>query len=118
MDNILKINHFIIGLLILVGSYMVYKIWSNVEGFNEQAGQFCTTCSGKTFNQCSDCFNCGFCVDQFGNGSCIGGDHKGPWNKERCARWYSGNPYTFMKQMNDNYKCSYGPKASNRIIGV
>ena len=118
---------FIIILVVLIIFVMIqdkesYKklkqIRSSVEGFNNQAGRFCLKCRGKTFNQCVGCFNCGFCVDKYGRGQCIGGDHKGPFNFERCARWYSGDPYTFMMQKNANYGCKDGPRSSNRIIGV
>lgn len=95
---------------------LIYDI--GTEAFNDQVGQFCTTCAGKTFNQCSRCFNCGFCVDKLGNASCIGGDHKAPYNFERCAQWYHTDPYAFMLQRNANYRCGYGPKSSNRLIGI
>ncbi len=88
------------------------------EGYNDQTGRFCTTCRGKTPNQCMRCFNCGFCVDRWGNAQCIGGDHKGPFNFERCMSWYHTDPYSFMLQRNANYKCSYGPRSSNRLIGI
>lgn len=91
---------------------------NGVEPFNEEVGQFCKTCRGKTFNQCLGCFNCGFCVDKWGNGGCIGGDHKGPFNFERCAKWYSGDPYSFMMQQNADYGCDDGPRSSNRVIGI
>ena len=90
----------------------------HIELFNETSGRFCPTCKGKTFNQCQRCFNCGFCVDRWGNSQCIGGDVKGPFNYEKCARWYYVDGYSRMMQDNENYKCSYGPRSANRIIGV
>lgn len=88
------------------------------EHFNEQVGKFCTECHNKTFNQCLSCFNCGFGIDKFGNSACIGGDHNGPFNYEEVALWYYGDPWSRMQYNNQHYKCSYGPKQSNRIIGV
>lgn len=110
-------------LLIVVGLIVVCLILNfnksgGVEGFNEQAGRFCHTCAGKNFNQCSQCFNCGFCVDKWGNGGCIGGDHTGPYNFERCAFWYSGDPYARMNQRNMDYQCSFGPSNASRAIGI
>ena len=87
------------------------------EFFNESVGQMCGTCEGKTINQCLACFNCGFCVDKFGNSKCVGGDvASGAYNKENCAMWYVRDPFQRMQQMNDNYKCSYGPPQKNRVI--
>ena len=110
----------LLGLLIIVLIIFVIILMTknNKEGFNEQVGTFCYTCKEKTPNQCLRCFNCGFCVDQFGNAKCIGGDQYGPWNREKCARWIYGDPFSRMIQDNDNYKCSYGPKSMNRIITV
>ncbi len=114
MQNLLLI------LVVLAIAYFVFFENKNdkVEGYNDQAGRFCTTCSGKTPNECMRCFNCGFCVDKDGNAACIGGDHKGPFNYERCTAWYSGDPYARMLQRNANYRCSYGPRSSNRLIGI
>lgn len=113
-------NKFYLILAVIV-FIIILVIWFNrhrlTEGFNENSGQFCRTCEGKTFNQCSSCFNCGYCVDRYGNAECIGGDHKGPYNFERCDRWYSGDPYSYMLQQNANYGCQ-GPRSSNRLIGV
>lgn len=107
-------------IILIVIRFVKNNIITNVtENFNEQNGQLCFTCENKTMNQCLECFNCGFCVDQFGNGKCIGGDAaSGPYNNESCRLWYQSDPYVLMKQRNANYKCSYGPRSSNRLIGV
>ncbi len=104
---------FIIGLFV----YLHCKN-KKIEGYNDQTGRYCMTCAGKTLNQCLQCFNCGWCTDKHGNSGCIGGDHKGPWNFENCAKWYHGDPFSFMMQRNANYRCSYGPRSSNRLIGI
>jgi hypothetical protein len=88
------------------------------EGFNDESGRFCSTCAGRTFNQCTRCFNCGFCVDKWGNSGCIGGDAKGGYNFEQCAAWYYIDPYSRMMQNNERNQCNNGPISSNRIIGV
>ena len=116
------LEQFILFLFIIVFIAIIFHSYFNneiKEGYNEQNGQFCTTCKGKTPNQCMKCFNCGWCVDRWGNAGCIGGDaNSGPYNYERCMSWYHTDPYVLMKQRNANYKCSYGPRSSNRIIGV
>lgn len=107
----------LIIVLILIVAYFGYK--PITEGFNRDTGQFCSTCTGKTFNQCMNCFNCGFCVDKWGNASCLAGDvRSGPYNKENCALWYTTDDWTTAVQNNENYRLSYGPKQSNRPIGI
>ncbi len=79
-----------------------YKVQDNkVEKYNDTSGQLCITCNGKNINQCLNCFNCGFCVDEYGNSQCIGGNYIGPFNKEKCVRWYHGDPYAYMIRRND-----------------
>lgn len=112
--------------LILIITVTLFGIMNNTrnlvvckEGFNEQTGQFCPSCVGKTFNQCLQCFNCGWCVDKWGNGACIGGDaNQGPYNKENCAKFYHTDPFVWMKQINEDRKCSYGPSNANRVLGI
>lgn len=112
-------NSLFLILLIIIVSYIVVTDTTpikKIETFNEQNGQFCITCREKTLNQCMKCFNCGFCIDRKGNAACIGGDHRGPYNFERCAYWYHTDPYSRMIQQNVNYKCSYGPSNYSRTI--
>lgn len=109
-------------LLIFITLFIIYCAYydhkNTTENFNEQSGRFCPTCANKTINQCLRCFNCGWCVDKYGNSGCIGGDSSGPYNAENCARWYYIDGFTYMTQRNNDYKCSYGPRSSNRLIGV
>ncbi len=112
----------ILAAIILI-IYLKYKSKSSPEGFTDLAGHFCGSCNNLTYNQCLNCANCGFLVDQFGNSGCIGGDHKGPYNYEKGKYWYYyGSPWTQMlqDQMSDtdsgHYKCSYGPSQANRRI--
>ena len=95
---------------------------TNSEPFTDLAGQFCGSCKNKTYNQCINCANCGFLVDEFGNSGCVGGDHNGPYNYEKGSKWYYYSPWTQMlqDQMSDvdsgHFKCSYGPSQANRRI--
>jgi hypothetical protein len=92
-----------IALCVIIVFVYIYKLYMNAnihatEGYNDQVGQFCRDCSGKTFNQCLSCFNCGWCVDKYGNSGCIGGDQNGPYNYESCAKWYHGDPWYAMNE--------------------
>lgn len=111
-------------LIVLIILFVIYYLfikdisWRQpelgVEGFNESTGKLCNSCSNKTYNQCLNCFNCGFCVDKYtGKGRCVAGDHNGPYNYDDCHNWYSGDSFLAMNKMNNNYKCSYGPHQMN-----
>jgi len=107
----------ILILVTLLISYFIYP--KNIEGFVRDSGKLCGTCADKTYNQCLDCFNCGWCVDKWGNAGCLGGDAaSGPYNKEECAIWKTTDPWTTAQRHNQNYKLSYGPKQANRVIGI
>ena len=84
---------FTIVVIIIIIVLILYFLRQNkIEGYNDQTGRYCISCSDKTFNNCLNCFNCGWCVDNFGNGMCIGGDHRGPYNYENCAKWFRRRP--------------------------
>lgn len=108
-----------IGLLIITIFYFMYK---GIEHFNENSGQLCLDCKGKTFNDCLKCHSCGFAVDKDGNSACIGGDANGPYNYEDAARWYHGDQYSYMIQKNalglSNKQYYKGPRQENRVIGI
>lgn len=111
----------IIVLLVISIVILLYIInQKDYELFNDQVGTLCLSCDKKTLNQCTQCFNCGYIVDQFGNGKCIGGDHNGPFNNEKYALWYYGDPWSRMLYNNKHYLNTYGktPKAANRVIGI
>ena len=114
MNNLLVFAIIAIGLI-----YVMNQNKNSKEGFSNKSGQFCPTCRGKTPNQCFGCANCGVLVDMYGNSGCIGGNIRGPYNKEGTqanSQWYHGDPYARMIQNNANYKCSYGPSNASRVI--
>ena|SRR3972149_7053776 len=113
-------NYLLVILIILIIIFLFNRNYFGIkiENYDDTYGKLCTTCGEKNVNQCRQCFNCGFCVDQYGNGKCIGGDHKGPFNFEKCFRWYYSDPYSYMLQRNMDYKCNDGPRNSNRLIGI
>jgi hypothetical protein len=114
-------NFFLYCFIIIIIFALIYQSSDyNQENFNEQNGQFCYTCNNRTFNQCLQCFNCIWAVNQDGEGACIGGDIKsGPYNYEsNIIKYYSTDPWLSQRYRNKKYKCSYGPRQSNRLIGI
>lgn len=99
-----KITVVLVIVLIICLFMKRYNVLEYNEGFNQTSGQLCITCNGKNINQCLNCFNCGFCVDEYGNSQCIGGNYLGPFNNEKCVRWYHGDPYSYMIRRNDLLK--------------
>ena len=113
------LNRILISLIVLIVIWLIFS--SRSEPFAEISGQFCGSCQGKGVNQCTNCFNCLYMVDQWGNSQCLGGDiASGPYNKEKYALAYAADPYLRMKYNNKHYLSSYGftPKAANRRIGI
>lgn len=108
-----------IYILLIVLAIVLLFNYNKTEHFNEESGRFCSSCKDKTFNQCLNCFNCGWCKDEFGNEGCIPSDiANGPYNNEKCAQLYQGDPWLRMQQNNKNYETEMGPKQGNRIVGV
>lgn len=93
----------IIGFFVIL--IIIFFFRSSLEHFNDTSGKFCNSCENKTLNQCTSCFNCGFCVDEWGNSGCIGGDRNGPFNKEKCKRWYYVDPFSYMIRNSPPYPC-------------
>ena len=86
-------NKIIIIIIIIV--IFIYFFKPNIhEGYNSQSGQFCQDCNSRPFNTCLQCFNCGICVNKYGDYKCVPGDYKGPYNMERCVYWYNRDPFT------------------------
>ena len=109
----------ILIIIVLIVLFIYMYAQRNVEGFATTSGNFCNSCTDKNFNQCTNCFNCGYCVDRWGNSKCIAGNvASGPANNEQCALWYPSDDWQVAKEHNKNYKLSYGPKQSNRVIGI
>jgi hypothetical protein len=83
-------------------------------------GTYCTDCNNKNYNQCMNCFNCGYCIDKQGKGICLPADNvSGPYNKEFCYLWYYGDPFDWMKYKNvkeNKQKCSLGNDNSIRAL--
>lgn len=103
--------YYVIGLLALCGFilYIVNMDCGKTEGFVGGFGdrmrtygryyfpsyydifgkfsRYCTQCGWKSRTTCSDCNNCGYCIDYDGNGKCEPGDSRGPYFREDCVVW-------------------------------
>lgn len=86
----------LIVLYIIKSSGLFNNVQNNkVEGFDGKVGWHCRSCSNKTINQCMQCYNCGFCLDNEGKASCVPGDVHGPYDKKKfCHMWYHSDPYS------------------------
>lgn len=111
-------NCILISLIVLIVIWLVIR--NRSEPFAEISGQLCSDCTGKGINQCTNCFNCLYIIDQFGKGSCLSGDvASGLYNKEKYALAFAADPYLRMKWNDKNYLSAYGlsPMSANRVIG-
>ena len=73
-------------LVIIIIFILIYKL-SSTENFGRISGKWCDDCTKKSFGQCMDCFNCGFCLTESNKGYCTKGTVFGP-NKmsEKCLK--------------------------------
>lgn len=81
-------------LILVVLIIVFFSKKKNVENFDGKYGLVCS-CKNKTINQCVQCYNCGFCLDNKGSAQCIPGDVHGPYDsKKKCLVWYHNDPYS------------------------
>lgn len=89
-------------ILLLVILFIIYKILfssNNNENFNRTNGKWCDNCEKKSFGQCLDCFNCGFCETESGMGFCTKGNVYGPNNHKTCKRWIHNDDFVSMTNL-------------------
>ncbi len=87
----------IIFILLIILLFIIYNSKENFFTYfgpanNIDSYRYCDSCDKKTTYQCSECINCGVCVN--GNVSkCISGDKDGPGkdNEEKCEQWIYGD---------------------------
>ena len=86
-------------LVIIIIFILIYKL-SSTENFGRISGKWCDDCTKKSFGQCMDCFNCGFCLTESNKGYCTKGTVFGP-NKmsEKCNRWIHNDDYITMMHL-------------------
>jgi hypothetical protein len=69
---------------------------NKIDLFNNTTGKQCIDCYKKSFGQCLDCFNCGYCDNK-----CISGNIFGPSDKKiKCKRWFHNDDYINIKYFN------------------
>jgi hypothetical protein len=79
--------------LVLIVLFIIYKYF-NTENFGRISGKWCIDCNKKSFGQCMDCFNCGFCLTESNKGYCTSGTVFGPKDKsDKCLRWIHNDDY-------------------------
>lgn len=87
-----RIKKWIIFLILsLITLYFISYKPSEKEPF------YCPDCFRNAWvghYECMQCSNCGWCVDNYGTGSCGVGDQNGPYFKD-CRSWYYRNVCIF-----------------------
>ena len=82
--------------------YCLYNSYCN-ENFNLTTGKWCINCEKKTFGECMDCFNCGFCATGPNQGYCTKGNLFGPDKyTEKCQKWIHNDE--FSRELNRTNK--------------
>ena len=81
-------------LSILLTICVLFLIY-NQEHYGRIHGKWCEKCNKKTFGQCMDCFNCGFCLTGADSGYCTSGTYMGPSVRDKtCKRWIHNDEYS------------------------
>lgn len=75
------------------------NVMSKIEAFSGKYGNVCRNCDSKTFGECLECADCGFCINDFSS-KCVSGDVHGPF-EGKCQKWYQNDPFTRAELSND-----------------
>ena len=98
--------------------FRFFDIFERYEQFNNYSGINCYSCENKNPNECLMCFNCGFGVDDNGNGRCLAGTKEGPANNESVSVWYHRDPYERNRERNDIEMYKKRNCSTNRLLTV
>ena len=101
----------ILIILIIIIAFIIN--YYRFETFNDQSGQFCLACENKNFNQCTACFNCSWC-----DGKCIAGDLNGPYNNQRCNKYYNRDAFSQITVKQNLYDCSKDYRKFRSITSI
>ncbi len=71
------------------------KLLQLAEPADQTGSVFCKDCTNLRKEHCGLCRNCGWCINQKGEGKCVPGDKKGPHFHSDCDIWR--HPYHFGK---------------------
>lgn len=92
--------------------------WKNYEHFWYYPTNvlFCPSCDYKNKQTCKTCNNCGYCLTNKGNGTCVAGDKNGAYYKKDCIDWEYGEKInTPMYATPTQYYTSGFPRKSNHF---
>lgn len=68
--------------------YYYYPYWWYDSPYYYNMPKFsCSKCGNKSEKSCSNCVNCGWCINR-GVGECTPGDINGPYFREDCQQWW------------------------------
>lgn len=98
--------------------FKVFHWFEGYEQFNNYSGINCYSCENKNPNECLMCFNCGFGVDENGNGRCLAGTKEGPANNESVSVWYHRDPFERNRERNDIEMYKKRNCSTNRLLTV
>jgi len=98
-----KFALFFLIVIFLISAYCIIQP-SNEYGYQENYGNVCGNCRGRTLGQCMNCMNCGF-ISKGGFGKCVEGDMYGPYDSNPTyegARWIYNDPFWTNVLVSDN----------------
>ncbi len=90
----------ILVFLIIAAIATTFNTQENFYTYNSYYKKYCPSCGWRSRTACSKCINCGFCVNNKGQGECVPGDSQGPYFREDCAYWEYGSPYRYYPYAN------------------
>jgi len=87
----------IVCIFIIITLYFIINKYvpKSYEHFNERYGTRWPKCDNKTFGECMECSDCGYCLKNTGS-QCVKGDVHGPY-KGTCDRWIHNDPWSNMQ---------------------
>lgn len=57
----------------------------------------CRNCGNLGKGRCGSCLNCGWCINESGEGMCTPGDSRGPYFKSDCVVWRHPSQFNRFK---------------------
>lgn len=100
----LETGHIIMFVVILL---LIFYGVTRTEGYRPNT--FCSNCHNLTRKECENCPNCGYCVDDQGNGTCVSGDPASPYYYDKCMAWKHRDKDAILAANNgvNPYDCDY-----------
>ena len=87
------LNKYVIGISIVILILCLICQDETIENFMCQScGKSAWKPFGKDERSCAMCDNCGWCINESGEGSCVEGGAGGPLFRRDCVSWSNGAP--------------------------